>query len=70
MDQRTGPEPWRTRRRSGWTGRRAENEMPARIGVGGELSEEPRLADARLARELNGAGVASAEIIQEEIQRL
>ena len=42
---------------------------PRGLGASGELREQPRLADPRFTRQVEGARMASVELVQEPLER-
>ena len=44
--------------------------MPAGVSAGGELGQEPCLADAGCSHDLNGAAVASVQLIERGVELL
>ena len=46
-----------------------EHEVPARVGTGRQLGEEARLADSRLADQLERRGLSLAELSEETVDR-
>ncbi len=47
-----------------------EDEVPARVGTGGKLGEEARLADSRLADQLERRGFSPADLGEETVDRI
>jgi len=50
-------------------GRSSEHDVTASLGAGGKFSQEPRLADPRLASQPHRPGTASIQLIQELLDR-
>jgi hypothetical protein len=51
------------RRRSG------QNQVPPQLSAGGELADQPRLADARLADYLEGTRAAPSEVFEDPLEQ-
>ena len=49
--------------------RAGEDELPARVRASGELGEQARLADPRLADQLDRRGATAIELVEEPIER-
>jgi hypothetical protein len=47
-----------------------KNQISAQLGARGELAEQARLADPRLAHQLDRRGRASVELIEQLLERI
>ena len=48
--------------------RSAEDDVPAAVGAGGELGEQPRLADAGCSDDLDRLGAAAGDLVERRVE--